>query len=154
MHILALEEYGLRCLLRVALLEAGTPVSAQEISREEGIGPEYVARIMGALRAGGLIESTRGAGGGYRLARPANEINVWEVVTALGGEFFARGFCGSHPGQRRECSRATDCSIRALWRKTQSVLRETLEHISLEDLQRDEPAMLDWLDAVAPSHPS
>ena len=146
MHILALEEYGLRCLLQVALHDTDGPVSAPEIARSEGIGPEYVARIMGTLRAGNLVKSTRGAGGGYRLARPAGEISVWDAITVLGGEFFPEGFCDCHPGRRRECIHSTDCSLRALWRKTQGVLQQALAEVSLEDLRRDERSMVSWLD--------
>ena len=154
MHILALEEYGLRCLLQVALRDAEGPVSAQEIARAEGMGPEYVARILGTLRAGGLVESTRGAGGGYRLARPASEISVWDAITVLGGEFFPEGFCDCHPGRRRECIHATDCSIRALWQKMQGVLREALESTSLKDLRRDERTMVTWLDLEVMPRPN
>lgn len=93
MRILAIEEYGLRCLLQVAFHPGPGPMAASEIARREGLGPEYVGRIMGALRAGGLVVSTRGASGGYRLARPANEIGVWEALEVLGGEFFPEGFC-------------------------------------------------------------
>src|SRR3990172_5137888 len=154
MHILALEEYGLRCLLQVALRDAEGPDSAQEIARVEGMGPEYVARILGTLRAGGLVESTRGAGGGYRLARPASEISVWDAVTVLGGEFFPEGFCDCHPGRRRECIHVTDCSIRALWQKLQGFLREALENISLKDMARDERTMVTWLDLEVVPHPN
>jgi Rrf2 family protein len=153
-HIRALEEYGLRCLLQVALRDAEGPVSAQEVGRTEGIGPEYVARIMGTLRAGGLVESTRGAGGGYRLARPAGEISVWDAITVLGGEFFPEGFCDCHPGRRSECIHSTDCSIRALWRKTQGVLQEALAGISLEDLRRDERSMVSRLDLGVVARPN
>ena len=146
MHILALEEYGLRCLLQVALHDAEELVSAQEIARAEGMGPEYVARIMGTLRAGGLVESTRGAGGGYRLARPADKISVWDAIEVLGGAFFPEGFCDCHPGRCRECVHITDCSVRALWRKVENTLKATLNAISLEDLQRDETSMVTWLD--------
>lgn len=146
MHILAHEEYGLRCLLQLALRDADGPVSAPEIARSEGIGPEYVGRLMGTLRAGHLVESTRGAGGGYRLARPASEISVWDAITVLGGELFPEGFCDCHPGRRRECIHTTDCSIRALWRRTQGVLQEALSGISLEDLRRDERSMVSWLE--------
>jgi Rrf2 family protein len=154
MHILALEEYGLRCLIQVALRDAEGPVSAQAIARAEGMGPEYVARIMGTLRAGGLVESTRGAGGGYRLARPASAISVWDAITVLGGEFFPEGFCDCHPGRRKECIHVTDCSIRALWRKTEGVLREALERISLKDLARDERTMVTWLDLEVVPRPN
>jgi len=154
MHILALEEYGLRCLLRVATRNADGVVSVQEIARAEGLGPEYVARIMGTLRAGGLVQSTRGAGGGYRLSHPAGEISVWDAITVLGGELFGEGFCDCYSGRRRECVHSAGCSLRALWRKTQGVLRETLEPISLEDLRRDEGAMLAWLGHQVEARPS
>ncbi len=154
MHILAIEEYGLRCLLQVAFHDPSRPMTAQEIARAEGLGPEYVGRIMGALRAGGLVVSTRGAAGGYRLARPADQIGVWEAIEALGGEFFPEGFCDCHPGRRRECVHATDCSIRAVWRRVEDTLKATLNAISLEDLRRDETSMVTWLDTqVAPLAP-
>ena len=154
MHILAIEEYGLRCLLQVAFHDPSRPMTAQEIARAEGLGPEYVGRIMGALRAGGLVVSTRGAAGGYHLARPANEIGVWEALEVLGGEFFPEGFCDCHPGRRRECVHATDCSIRAVWRRVEGTLKATLNAISLEDLRRDESSMVTWLDTqVVPLTP-
>lgn len=153
MHILALEEYGLRCLLQVAFHQGARPITASEIARAEGLGPEYVAKIMGALRAGGLVTSVRGAAGGYRLARPAEEISVWQAMEVLGGEFFPEGFCDCHPGQRRECVHITDCSIRALWRKVEGTLRRALEGISIADLRRDEGGMVTWLDGMLVSTP-
>jgi len=154
MQILAIEEYGLRCLLQVAFHPGPGPMAAPEIARAEGLGPEYVGRIMGALRAGGLVVSTRGASGGYHLARPANEIGVWEAIEVLGGEFFPEGFCDCHPGRRRECVHVTDCSIRAVWRRVEGTLKAALNAISLEDLQRDETSMVTWLDTqIAPLAP-
>ncbi len=145
MQILAIEEYGLRCLLQVALHPGPGPMTAPEIARREGLGPEYVGRIMGALRAGGLVVSTRGYSGGYHLARPANEIGVWEAIEVLGGELFPESFCDCHPGQRRECVHAVDCSVRALWRKVENTLKAALNSVSLEDLGRDERTMVTWL---------
>ena len=153
MHIRAIEEYGLRCLLQVAFHPGPAPLTGPEISRREGLGPEYVARIMRALRAGGLVMSTRGAAGGYRLARPADQISVWEAIGVLGGELFHEGFCDCRPGQRRECIHAADCAVRALWRKLEGTVRGALERISLEALRRDEPAMTAWLDSLGPATP-
>ena len=148
--MLAIEEYGLRCLLQVALHPGPEPLTAPEIGRREGLGPEYVARIMRALRAGGLVVSTRGAAGGYRLPRPADQISVWEVLRALGGEFFSEEICDSRTGQRRDCSHQTNCALRALWSKLEVTLRESLERITLEDLRRDERSMTSWLDLLRP----
>jgi Rrf2 family protein len=135
--------------MQVARANGGAPVSISQISRAEGLSPEYTAKLMRELRLGRLVRSVRGAVGGYRLARPAREITVWSALQVLGGEFFPESFCACHPGQRRACVRAGDCSIRALWSALQTALRETLEQITLEDLRRDESAMGTWLDPVA-----
>jgi Rrf2 family protein len=135
--------------MQVARANGGAPVSISQISRAEGLSPEYTAKLMRELRLGRLVRSVRGAVGGYRLARPAREITVWSALQVLGGEFFPESFCACHPGQRRACVRTGDCSIRALWSALQTALRETLEQITLEDLRRDESAMGGWLDPIA-----
>ncbi len=71
---------------------------------------------------------------------------MFEALDLLGGEFFPETFCECHGGQRPECVRLTDCSLRALWRRLGATLRETLGSITLADLQRDEPAMVVFLD--------
>ena len=88
MHLLAQEEYGLRCLLQVARHHGSQPLTISEIAEAEGLSPEYTAKLMRALRKGGLVVSTRGAGGGYHLARPAAAITPWQVIQVLGGSFF------------------------------------------------------------------
>ena len=148
MQLLASEEYGLRCLLRVAQGDAGTPVSISQIAQAEGLSPEYTAKLMRELRLGALVTSVRGADGGYRLARPAGEISIWCALQVLGSDFFPESFCACHGGQKRECVRAGDCSIRALWRTVQATLRETLDAVSLADMRRDELAMGAWLDPI------
>ena len=146
MQLLASEEYGLRCLLRVAGADAHGPVSISQIAAAEGLSPEYTAKLMRELRLGDLVSSVRGADGGYRLSRAASEISVWSALQVLGGDFFSERFCDCHPGQHSRCVRRSDCSLRALWRRVQGALRDTLESISLEDLRRDERAMGRWLD--------
>jgi Rrf2 family protein len=101
---------------------------------------------MRELRLGGLVDSVRGAEGGYHLARPAGDITVWSALQVLGGEFFPAHFCDCHPGQRASCVRTSDCSVRALWRAVKAALQATLEGITLADLGRDERAMATWLD--------
>lgn len=148
MQLLSSEEYGLRCLVRVAAATDHRPVSISQIAEAEGLSPEYTAKLMRELRLGSLVESVRGAEGGYRLSRPADAINVWSALQVLGGEFFPESFCECHPGQRKQCVRASDCSIRALWRKLKAALQEALEGITLADLLRDETAMGAWLDPI------
>ena len=148
MQLLASEEYGLRCLLQVSRAATGTPMSISMIADAEGLSPEYTAKLMRELRLGGLVESVRGAEGGYRLARPAEAISVWSALEVLGGAFFSEQFCECHGGQQRKCVRSSDCGLRALWRAVQAALRETLSSIHLADLQRDERTMAAWLDPI------
>ena len=146
MHLLATEEYGLRCLVQVARQRQDRPLTIQAIANAEGLSSEYTGKIMRALREGGLVNSTRGAAGGYRLARPAESITPWDVIEALGGSLFPKSFCDAHPGQRRDCVHSADCSIRSLWRQVESAVRGVLSKATLADLGRDESVMAIWLD--------
>jgi Rrf2 family protein len=141
----ASEEYGLRCLLQVARGYGGAPVALSGIAAAEGLSLEYAAKLLRRLRLAGLVRSLRGARGGYELARAPEEISVWSALEALGGEFFAADFCACHAGARPRCVRASDCSLRALWRRVQAALREALARVSVADLARGERAMAAWL---------
>lgn len=146
MQLLAQEEYGLRCLLQVAAHSGAGPLTIPEIAEAEGLSTEYTGKLMRALRQGGLVQSTRGPGGGYRLVRPANEITPWDVIQALGGPFFKDDFCETHPGNLRDCIHTPDCSVRVLWRRVEGAVRAVLESVSLADLTRGEANMAVWLD--------
>ena len=146
MQLLATEEYGLRCLLQIARHPGDRPTTILEISEAEGLSAEYTGKIMRALREGGMVTSTRGAAGGYRLARRPNEITAWEVIQSLGGGFYDDTFCETHPGQLRDCIHSSDCSIRALWQRVEGAVRSVLEGITLADLRYDEGVMAVWLD--------
>jgi|SRR6185369_2305861 len=151
MNITAQEEYGLRCLLRVAMHESGDPMRTQEVAAAEGLSLEYAAKLMRILKNGGFVASTRGSAGGYLLARPAAEISVWQVLEELGGPLYEEKFCESHTGMQRSCMHSTDCSIRALWRNMNGILKTALSAISLADLTRNEGAVGAWL--VRPGAP-
>lgn len=145
MNITAQEEYGLRCLLRVAMHDSGDPMRTQEVAIAEGLSLEYAAKLMRTLKQGGFVASTRGAAGGYLLARPAREISVWQVLEALGGPLYEEKFCDAHTGSQRDCIRSTDCSIRALWRNMNGILKSALSVISMADLAHDEGTTRAWL---------
>jgi Rrf2 family protein len=142
MQLLAQEEYGVRCLIQVARHPGPEPLTIPEIAEREGISPEYAAKLMRALRQADFVISTRGAGGGYRLARPAAEITAWQVIQALGGSLFPAEFCDTHPGQRRDCVHTTGCSLRGLWSSVENAIRGVLEGVTVADLSRDERILL------------
>ena len=141
MHLSAQEEYGLRCLLRLASQGPGKSLTVPEISLAEGISIPYAAKMMRALRDGELVMSVRGQLGGYRLARPATAIPVSQVLGVLGSPLFEGEFCDKHAGTESTCTNSINCSIRALWRYVQKVVDQVLHKTTIQDLVRNEEEM-------------
>jgi Rrf2 family protein len=141
MHFSAQEEYGLRCMLRLAAAGMENSLTIPEISQAEGISIPYAAKIMRALREGRLVNSERGASGGYRVARPADQIPVSEVLAVLGSRLFTGEFCEKFTGNEDHCAHSINCSIRSLWRAVQKVVDQLLSQTTLKDLLRNEQAM-------------
>ncbi len=148
MRLTAQEEYGLRCLLRVARGQEGS-VTTPEIAEREGLGTAHVHKLMRLLRRGGLVNSVRGRKGGYQLARPAEQINVGAVLAVLGDSFYPAGFCDEHKGVERTCVRNSDCAIRSLWMAVDQAVKHALQSTKLSDLLRSEPEMAGFIH----SHP-
>lgn len=135
MHLLAREEAGLRCLLRVALEgRIGAPVPITRIAECEGISAVYAAKLMRQLRLAKLVLSKRGVAGGYLLARPAEEITVWDATQALDEIFLPTTTCDCEPSDRIDCRRTTDCAISSLWRRLGDEIRQQLSGTTLEEL--------------------
>ncbi len=128
------EEYGLRCLLRLARAESGNSLTITGISEAEGISVPHVAKLMRILRRGGFVKSTRGQAGGYTLARPPERILVGEVLAVLGGRLFEPGFCDRHTGTVDSCANPVDCSVRTLWNAVQRAVDVVLGRTTLQDL--------------------
>jgi len=151
MKLSAQEEYGLRCLVQVAIAADAEPVQITEVAEREGLSPEYAAKLLRVLRKGGLVTSVRGAGGGYRLARPAAEITVSEAIEVLDGHLFNDGFCDNHTGRGAVCVHSSACSIRGLWKWIGLALERVLEQITIADLAHGEVAIAAQLrDAARP----
>jgi Rrf2 family transcriptional regulator, cysteine metabolism repressor len=135
MHLLAREETGLRCLLQVALGGTpGGPVPIAQIAAGEDISSVYAAKLMRQLRIAGLVESTRGAAGGYLLSRPADHISVWDAIRALDESFLPEADCECDPRDRLDCRRTTSCAVSSLWRRLGEEIRRELEAVTLADL--------------------
>ena len=149
MKLTANEEYGVRCLVRLAYAGyTGGSLTIPEISLAEGVSPAYAAKILRVLRRGGFVKAARGKEGGYTLARPAAEIAIGDVIDALGGRLFESRFCDSHAGQAPICTRSVDCSVRSLWRAVQVAVDHVLSKTTLHDLLQNEEEMNSWVRAI------
>ncbi len=145
MKLSSQEEYGLRCLLRIARQPEPGSLTIPEISHAEGISASYVAKLMRLLRRGGFVKSARGQAGGYTLARPPREIVVGEALAFLGGRLYEPGFCEEHAGTEHVCTSSVDCSIRSLWRSVQLILDQVLSKTTIGDMLHNEQQMTTWV---------
>ena len=148
MKISSQEEYGLRCLLRLARAEEGQSLTIPEIAASEGMSAPYVAKILSVLRQAGLIESVRGRSGGYRLAGTPADVSLGSVLRVLGEPLFDEPtYCQRHAGPEADghCVHHDGCTLRALWQTLEHWMRLTLDRITLADLLQSERRVTELL---------
>ncbi len=140
MRVTTWTEYSLIIVLHLArrTSDGAEPVAARELAEAERLPGDYVEQILLRLRRAGIVESMRGARGGYRLARPSSQISVRDVMTASEHQTFEVN-CESHPVNAERCGTAASCSIRPVWQALQQRIDGLLESITLEDLLKQEP---------------
>jgi Rrf2 family protein len=148
MKVTAQEEYSLRCLLRLARVGQDDALSISDIARAEGLSTPYIAKLLAVLRQAGLVKSVRGRTGGYRLARPAAEIRLGQLLLALDEPLFDEpGYCNRHAGTETDgcCVHLDTCSLRALWQTLELWMRGALDQLTLADLLRGEGEITELL---------
>jgi Rrf2 family protein len=131
MRISAKVDYALRAAIELAV--AGDRLTkADAIAREQDIPPKFLENILGDLRQGGLVRSQRGADGGYKLARAAEEITVADVIRVVEGPMAS--VRGGRPEEVEYAGTAEP--LRRLWIAVRASLRQVNEHVTLADLAR------------------
>jgi Rrf2 family protein len=136
-RITTLAEYGVICALHLAKRATEGPVTGREIAAREQLPVDYVEQILLRLRRADIVRSTRGARGGYELARDAGSISIRAVIAASETTTFDL-HCVSHPVGEERCSSSHTCSIRPVWQLLQQKIDDVLEGIRLSDLLHDE----------------
>lgn len=140
MRVTTWTEYSLIIALHLARRGGGRtdPVAARELAEAERLPADYVEQILLRLRRAGLVESVRGARGGYLLARVPAEITVRDVMTASEHQTFEIN-CTSHPVDPERCGPTSNCSIRPVWQALQRRVDDLLSSITLADLLKEQP---------------
>jgi Rrf2 family iron-sulfur cluster assembly transcriptional regulator len=121
--------YGVTAMLDLALNANDSPVTLAAIAHRQGISLSYLEQLFTRLRKQQLVVSARGPGGGYSLRKPAHEIAVVDVITAVDEKVDAAG-CND----RRNCASETRCLTHDLWQELSEHIRDFLSGISLGDL--------------------
>ena len=111
MRISAIEKYGLRCLLVLARKGQETQISISEIAELEGLSVPYVSKLLSILRKSDLVKAARGRSGGFSIARPPADIDLYEVVTALDGPAINPDHCSANASRDDECVHMDNCSV-------------------------------------------
>ena len=128
MHISAKVEYGMRALLTLAA--RGEPSTTEALAAAQQLPAKFLGTILNDLRRGGVVASQRGSEGGYRLARPAAEISVADVMRALDGPL------AEVRGLRPEATsyEGDAAHLQEVWVAVRASLRGVLEQVSLQDV--------------------
>jgi Rrf2 family protein len=139
MRITTWTEYSLIIAIHLAKRGASGsgPVAAREIAEQERLPGDYVEQILLRLRRAGLVESVRGARGGYYLAKEPQLITIRDIMTASEHQTFEMN-CEAHPVDLERCAPGSACSIRPVWHALQQRVDDLLASISVGDLMKHE----------------
>jgi len=126
-------QYAVRAMVSLNLHAEEGPVSIKDISARESISLPYLEQLFVKLRRGEIVTSVRGPGGGYRLARPAAEIRVDQIIDSV-EETLVPVSCMDEAGH---CVCDDHCVTHTVWQGLGDKIREFLASITLDDLTRD-----------------
>ncbi|CAB4627287.1 unannotated protein [freshwater metagenome] len=129
-HISAKSDYAMRALLVLATETEGRPMKAESVATGQSMPLNFVENILAELKRSGLVNSQRGASGGFRLARPASSITVADVIRAVDGPLAE--VRGESPDAIEYEGPAEH--LRTVWVATRASLRTVLEHVTLADI--------------------
>jgi Rrf2 family transcriptional regulator, iron-sulfur cluster assembly transcription factor len=140
MRVTTKGRYAVRAVLQLATAKDNKPIPIRVLSELEGISAEFLEQIFFRLRKEGLITSTRGPGGGFRLEKSPADVTVLELFDAVEEGFFLSP-C-TQDGE--DCDREEKCSVHGLWKNTYSLLRGYFGSITIEDVIKNRYPQCDF----------
>lgn len=126
--------YGLRAVVELAAVHSEAPLSLAAIAERTELSEAYLEQLLRSLKAAGVVTSSRGALGGYRLARAPEKISVRQVLDALEGTTVVADCVGTDPNV---CTNACTCSARPLFLKLQQKIHAVLDETTIRELMED-----------------
>lgn len=140
LRITRLADYGVVLATRLASLPPEDMRSVPELARETGVPQPTVGKILKQLGRAGILESTRGARGGYRLARSPDDVTVADVIAALEGPI-GMTECG-HGGDHSDCELSSRCGVRGNWQRINQAIASALDAITLAEMAEPAAALV------------
>lgn len=130
MNITTRSRYALRALADIATHEGDRPVRRIEVANRQRISPDYLEQIFVLLRQADIVKSIRGPGGGYRLTRHAQNITVWDVVSAVEDKLDLLPCID----RKYICRMRENCMTRGFWNELQTLIEDKLKMTTILDL--------------------
>jgi len=130
--------YGVRAMVELAKHGQGKRVSLGELARQQRISNKYLEPIITSLKIAGLVDSTMGKEGGYRLTRPAEKITLWDIYVTLDVSPVLMECERQCPGQDDSCPRLEECAAREAWLGLDTVIGNYLKNQNLHMLAQRE----------------
>jgi len=133
MQISPIEEYSLRCLIRLAKTAGEGPVTIRQISQSEGLSTAYVGKLLYLMQKGGLVQSSRGVQGGYTLLMDAKTLTVGTIFRSINPHAWST-VCEKFTGDLEACANTGNCGLQPVWAQLAQHIYSYLDSITLDDL--------------------
>jgi len=134
MRLTTKSRYGARAIFDIAYNSAGMPVQIKDISKRQEIPPRYLEQIFHKLKGANIINSVRGPGGGYVLARDPSKITVGDIVKAM-KEPIDPVFCVDDGSENnKECNRSEQCVTKQIWKEAGEKITKYFDSVTISDL--------------------
>jgi Rrf2 family protein len=131
-HLSTRSDYAIKALVRLALADGTAPVTARDVVAFTGVPPKFLEQVMHDLRQAGLVESQRGKGGGYVIARDPASVSFADVIDAIDGR--RAGPAGSNGGKgRMQGGGRADALVAPVWREVRECTRAILGSATIAD---------------------
>lgn len=135
--------YGLKAMIDLADYSEEAPQSIMCIAKRQSLSDSYLEQLMAKLKRAGLVESIRGAAGGYVLARQSSEISVGDILRALEGDLKPVDCMGI---RGEKCKTGDYCPTRMVWQRIDESIQSTIDSIYLNELVEDNRRMRNQQD--------
>ena len=138
--------YAVRAMTELAMADGDKYVPLRHIAEKQGLSMKYLEQMAAQLKIAGLVQSVRGAEGGYRLARPADAISVWDIYRVLDVSTELVDCRSTNCADRPSvCSRSGRCAAQEVWHEISGSVRKIMESRSLQQLAERELSLIENL---------
>lgn len=121
--------YGLRAAVDLAVYATDSAVSISSIAARQGLSESYLEQLIARLKKAGIVTSSRGTNGGYRLAKEPKDISVGDILRALEGQLSVVECPDSH-----ECDNYDSCVTKYVWKRINDSINKVVDDMTLEEV--------------------